>query len=193
MSRKPPRVTSNLDARGLKEIPDHELNAILRGADEIVGRGGRTLLKGILRGSQAKAVLEYGLDQSPVHGFFRNLSDDDALARIDWTILNGYLSIDHNGRLPLLTFTQKGWEIERENYAIELLAGFDELIGHGPPYEMEYLMDRNREMILILLDKVADTNDAKYIPLLEAWRKIDYLKVRRRIGHVIDQLMKRNI
>ena len=193
MSRKPHCVKNNLDASGLREIPDEELKAILRGADEIVGRGGRTLLKGILRGSRSKAILVHDLDRSPVHGFFRNLPDGDVLARIDWAILNGYLRIDHGGRLPLLTFTQKGWEIERENYAIELLAGFDELIGHGPPYEMEYLMDRNREMILILLDKVADTNDAKYIPLLEAWRKIDYLKVRRRIGHVIDQLMKRNI
>lgn len=192
MSRKPRRVTSNLDARGLKEIPDEELNAILRGVDEIIGRGGRTLLKGILRGSQAKAILDHGLDQSPVHGFFRDLPDGDVLARIDWAILNSYLRIDQGGRLPLLTFTQKGWEIERENYANELLVGFDEAIRRGPPFDMEYLKDRDREMILLLLDKVAATNDAKYIPVLEAWRKIDYQKVVRRTNQVINQLEKRH-
>ena len=192
MSRQPHCVKNNLDASGLREIPDEELKAILRGADEIVGRGGRTLLKGILRGSRSKAILVHDLDRSPVHGFFRNLPDGDVLARIDWAILNGYLRIDHGGRLPLLTFTQKGWEIERENYANELLVGFDEVIRRGPPFDMEYLKDRDREMILLLLDKVAATNDAKYIPVLEAWRMIDYQKVRRRIGQVIRQLEECN-
>lgn len=190
MSRKSRRVPVNLDAKGSKEIPEEELNAVLRGTDDIVGRGGRSLLKSILRGSQAKPVREHGLDTSPVHGFFRDLSDDEVLARIDWTILNGYLRIYYDNRLPLLEFTQKGWEIERENYANELLAGFDELIRRGPPFEMEYLKDRDRQMILLLLDKVAVTGDAKYVPILDAWRTIDYKKVRQRISQIIDQLVK---
>lgn len=190
MSRKSRRVPINLDAKELKEIPEEELNAVLRGADDIVGRGGRSLLKSMLRGSQAKPVREHGLDTSPVHGFFRDLPDDEVLARIDWTILNGYLRIYYNNRMPLLEFTQKGWEIERENYTNELIAGFDELIGCGPPFEMEYLKDRDRQMILLLLDKVAATGDAKYVPILDTWRTIDYKKVRQRIGQVIDQLVK---
>jgi len=47
-------------------------------------------------------------------------------------------------------------------------------------------------MILLLLDKTEATEDAKYIPVLEAWRKIDYQKVRRRIGQVIHQLEQRS-
>ncbi len=193
MSRKTRRVGIDLDAKGLKEIPDAELKAVLRGADDIIGRGDRTLLTNILRGSRTKKVLERGLDQSPVYGYFHNLSDDDTLARIDWTILHGYLTIEYDGRLPLLVFTPKGWEIERDIYAIELLAGFDEIFRDGPPYQMEYLKDRDRGMILLLLDKTAATEDAKYIPVLEAWQNVDYRKVRRRIGQVIHQLKQRNL
>ena len=192
MSRKIRRVGIDLDAKGLEEIPDAELKAVLRGADEIIGRGGRTLLTRILRGSRIKNVLERGLDQSPVYGYFHNLSDDDTLARIDWTILHGYLTIEYDGRLPLLVFTPKGWEIERDIYAIELLAGFDEILRDGPPFQMEYLKDRDRGMILLLLDKTAATGDAKYVPVLEAWRNVDYQKVRRRIGQVIHQLKQRS-
>lgn len=192
MSRKSRRVAVDLNAKGLKEIPRAELKAVLRGADEIIGRGGRTLLTGMLRGSANKKVRESGLDQSPVYGYFHNLSDDDTLARIDWAILHGYLRIEYCDQLPLLVFTSKGWEIEREAYAIELLAGFDEILRDGPPYTMEYLKDRDREMILLLLDKTEATQDAKYVPVLEAWRKIDYQKVRRRIGQVIHQLDQRS-
>jgi superfamily II DNA helicase RecQ len=192
MSRKSRRVAVDLNAKGLKEISQAELKAVLRGADEIIGRGGRTLLTRILRGSANNKVLEHGLDQSPVYGYFHNLSDDDTLARIDWVILHGYLRVEYSDRLPLLEFTSKGWEIEREAYAIELLAGFDEILRDGPPYPIEFLKDRDREMILLLLDKTAATEDAKYVPLLEAWRMIDYQKVRRRIGQVIHQLKQRS-
>ena len=193
MSRKSRRVVVELDAKGLKELPEAELNAVLRGADEIIGRGGRTLLTRILRGSRITNVLKRGLDQSPVYGYFHNLSDDDTLARIDWTILHGYLSIEYSNRLPVLVFTQKGWEIERDNYANELLAGFDEILRDGPPYPMEYLKDRDRGMILLLLDKTLASRETRYIPLLEAWRKVDYQKVRRRIGQVIHQLTECNV
>ena len=76
-----------------------------------------------------------------------------------------------------------GGEIERETYAEELLQGFDDLLVAGAePYDMSYLKDRARDMILLLLDKVEATGDRKYIPLLEAWAEFDYKKVRRRIG-----------
>ncbi len=58
----------------------------------------------------------------------------------------------------------------------------------GPPYDMTYLKDRNRGMILLLLDKVEAARDPKYIPLLEAWAQVDYKKVRERIREVIRRL-----
>ena len=96
------------------------------------------MLKRILRGSKNKTSAR-GLDSSPGYRHSKNLSDEDALARIDWAILDGYLRIEHLNRLPVLVYTQKGWEIERENYADESLAGFDKLIQEGPPFDMEYL------------------------------------------------------
>jgi hypothetical protein len=193
MSRKFRRVPIHLDAKGLSDLPEADLHAVLRGADDLIAQGGRTLLTRILRGSKSKDVLARGLDRSPVYGYFKNISDEQTLARIDWAIQNGYLRIEHFDRLPLLVYTQKGWEIERENYADELLAGFDNLIQKGPPYDMEYLKERDRQMILRLLGKVETTGDARYVPLLEAWKKIDYKKVQFRIREVIRRLEKERL
>lgn len=188
MSRKSRRAPIHLDAKGLIDLPVADLHAVLRGADDLIARGGRTLLKRILRGSKYKDVLARGLDRSPVYGHFKNLSDEETLARIDWTILNGFLRIEHLNRLPVLVYTQIGWEIERENFADELLAGFDNLVQNGPPYDMEYLKDKDRQMILRLLEKIESTLDTQHIPLLVAWKKIDYKKVQIRIREVIRRL-----
>lgn len=188
MSRKSRRAPIHLDAQGLSDLPEADLHAVLRGADDLIAQGGRTLLKRLLRGSRNKDILARGLENSPVYGYFKDLSDEDTLARIDWTILNGYLRVEHFDRLPLLVYTQKGWEIERENYADELLAGFDKLIQEGPPFDMEYLKDRDRPMILRLLDKIEAARDPRYVPLLVAWKKIDYKKVQVRIREVIKRL-----
>lgn len=55
---------------------------------------------------------------------------------------------------------------------------------------MTYLKDKDRGMILLLLDKVKveATGDPKYIPLLEAWERVDYERVRRRIRQAIGRL-----
>ncbi|MEE8078259.1 MAG: RQC-minor-1 family DNA-binding protein [Pseudomonadales bacterium] len=188
MGRKSRRVPVHLDAKGLEELPEHELLAVLRGADDLIAQGGRTLLMRILRGSANKDVLDRGLDQSPVYGYFRDLSNEDTLARIDWAILNGYLSIEHTNRLPLLGYTQKGWEIEREQYANELLSGIETTLRDGPPYHMAHLKDRDRGMILLLLDKIAATGDTRFIPALEAWKRVDYKKVQQRIRQTIQRL-----
>ena len=193
MSRKSRRVPIHLDAKGLSDLPEADLHAVLRGADDLIARGGRTLLKRLLRGSKNKDILARGLESSPVYGYFKHLSDEETLARIDWTILNGYLRVERFDRLPLLVYTKKGWEIERENYVDELLAGFDKLIQEGPPFDMVYLKDRDRPMILRLLDKIEATGDRRYVPLLVAWKKIDYKKVQSRIREVIRRLEKEQL
>lgn len=188
MSRRSRRVDIKLDAGGLKELSGDDLKAVLRGADDLIAQGGRTLLMRILRGSANKDVLERGLDNSPVYGYFRDLSNEDTLARIDWAILNRYLRIEYIHQLPRLVYTQKGWEIEREQYTDELLEGIEAMLKEGPPYDMAYLKDRDREMIWLLLDKIAATGDPSFIPTLQAWKKVDYKKVQQRIRQVIRQL-----
>ena len=182
MSRKVRRVNYDLDPKDIKKLPREELQAILRGADELIGKGGRSLLVKILQGSHAQDVLRLHLDQCPVHGYFHHLSADGILARIDRAILDGYLKVMYDYRLPVLVFTDAGWEIEKETFANELLAGFDELLtANQPPYDMSYLKDRNRTLIWCLLDKIQASGNPKYLPLLEAWERLDYNKVKLRI------------
>jgi hypothetical protein len=188
MSRRTHRVPFHLDAKGLQELPFTDQQAILRGADDLIGTGGRNLLVKILRGSRMKRLLELGLDDSPVHGHFRDLKDDEVLARVDWMILNRFLRIEYEGRLPVLVFTDRGWEIAREIRAEEFLRAFDAHLASGPPFDMSWLRERNRGLILLLLDKVEATGDARYVPVLEAWKAIAERKVRGRIDAVVRSL-----
>lgn len=189
MGRRVRRVPVNLNIDDLRPVPFEEIKVILRGADELIMSGGRTLLAKILKGSRESKVLELNLDRCPVYGYFKDFSIKAITTKIDWLILNEYLSIQYDRRLPLLVYTRKGWEIEMATYSDELLQGFDEMIASGKTeFDIADLKDRNREMILMLLNKVAATGDTKYIPILEAWRKIDYKKVRQRINWVINKL-----
>ncbi len=57
MGKKVKRVPVNLDAGDVAELQPDEISAILRAADELIGKGGRTLLSKIL-GSLIKAISE---------------------------------------------------------------------------------------------------------------------------------------
>ncbi|MEA4884530.1 MAG: RQC-minor-1 family DNA-binding protein [Clostridia bacterium] len=188
MSGRKERVQYHLDPRDVKDLPECEIAAILRGADNLIMRGGRTMLAKVLKGSRDRKVVELGFDQSPVYGYYSSLSQADVLARIDWVICSGYLDIEYDGRLPMLVLTDDGWAIERETYAHELLRGLDRLLVKGPPYDMGYLKDRNRELIWRLLDLIEESGNPGYIPLLEAWAEVDYQKVRKRINAAIRNL-----
>ncbi len=200
MSRKVNRVKYRLDAKNIQNLAPQEIKAILRGADPLIASGGRNLLAKILKGSRAKDVLNLKLNECPVYGYYNHLTLEEILARIDWVILNGYLRIEYDYRLPMLVFTEQGWEIERETFTDELLNDFDKLIDAGvvtsntaeAAQAMNYLKDRNRGMIMLLLDKVEATNDVKYVPLLKAWARIDYKKVRKRINQVVGHLQSFN-
>lgn len=189
MSRKVQRVPYQLDAHGRRSLPDAEIRAILRGADDLIMRGGRSLLVKVLKGSRSQDVLNQSLDRSPAYGYLRHLPPAEVLAHIDWVILNGYLTIEYDYRLPLLVYTERGWAIERETCAEEHFRWLTEALtaGQEPP-DMSHLKDRNREVIWRLLDKVEASRDRRYIPLLSAWEQIDYKKVRQRIRQVMERL-----
>ncbi|MBA7541684.1 hypothetical protein ES705_34000 [subsurface metagenome] len=189
MSREVRRVRVNLDPKNIDDLPFDEIKAILRGADDLIMRGGRSILAKILKGSKEKKVLEHNFNESPVYGYFSDLSIEEITAKIDWLILNGFLRIEYDYRLPLLVYTRKGWEIEMDTYTDELLKEFDNLLeSNNADFDMVYLKDRDREMILMLLDKVEATGNSRYIPILDAWKRIDYKKVRQRINKVIEEI-----
>jgi hypothetical protein len=56
MGKKVKRVPVNLDAGDVAELQPDEISAILRAADELIGKGGRTLLSKILKGSKEKST-----------------------------------------------------------------------------------------------------------------------------------------
>lgn len=187
MSRSRQRVSLQLRP-GPEDLSSEELRAILRGADDLIMSGGRNLLAKVLKGSRAQKVLALGLDDNPVHGFYRALSEEAILARIDRAIVDGWLAIEYDGRLPLLVFTDRGWAIEREARARELFDQLAENARRGPPFEVEALRDRNRSMIWRLLDLIEASRDPDFIPLLQAWSELDYRKVRQRIRSVLARL-----
>jgi len=191
MSRKVSRVPYRLDAKNISHLPLDEIEQIIRGADSIVGEAGRSLLAKILKGSGEKKVLELHFDKVPVYGCFKDLSIKQITEKIDWVILNGYLRIEYDYRLPLLYHTARGWAIAKEIRINEIIEQFNKMLESGTGYyNMRFLKDRNREMIFELLDKIKRSKDKKYIPLLESWAKIDYKKVRNRIQSVIEELSK---
>ncbi|MFL5242575.1 MAG: RQC-minor-1 family DNA-binding protein [Gemmataceae bacterium] len=189
MTRKIQRVPVHLDPKDIPALSAEEIRIILRGADELIMRGGRSLLVKILRGSQSKDVLDQSLDQSPVYGAYRDLSKEEVLARVDWVITNGYLAIEYDHRLPLLVYTQRGWAIEKESYACELLRSLEEAVDTScQPIDLAYLNDKNREIIWLLLEKIEATGDSKYIRLLREWENIAYKKGKQRIRALIERL-----
>ncbi len=192
MNRKIKKVPIYLHPQDLSPLTSEEVRVILRGADDLIGEGGRNLLAKILKGSRDKKVLALGLDNSPVYGYYSSLTIYDITSKIDWLIKNRYLIIEFSGRLPILIYSPKGWEIEKDTYTDEMISGFDKLIDSGIDcFNMLYLKDSARDMIMLLLDKIQHSNDRKYIPILKAWKKVDYKKVRARIDSVIGALDKR--
>ncbi len=148
------------------------------------------MLAKILRGSKDKKLLEHELDLCPVYGYYKGITLTEISHRIDFVIENGYLEIEYSSRLPVIVYTEKGWEIERETYAEELFQKLEDLLDGSDFSFVAELKDRNRGMILLLIDKIRNTGNPDFIPLLRAWQFIEYKKVRHAIQGVINELIK---
>lgn len=189
MGRKAHRVPLHLNCGGIKKLSDSEIALILRGADDLIMTGGRRLLARILKGSREKRLLELGLDSSPVYGALRDLSLDQVMSRIDWLIIRGYLAIEYDYRLPLLVYTRKGWEIERQTFTNEMLARLDRQIEDDDSgANFDWLNEINREVIFGVLDAIELSGDNKYVPALERWSRGTFKKVRYRIKAVLGSM-----
>lgn len=187
-SRVPVRLTS-VDEM-IKPNAD-ELRCILRGADEIIFTAGRDMLAKILKGSKDKKVLAHGLDRSPVYGCFGTRTIAAITAMIDWAIGARYLAVEHDGRLPLIVFAPKGWELYKPIYAEEL----HQLILQTTEEEavvalIERLKRTNREIVLILLEQIAATKNIGAIRFLERWKETEVKKVQARINWAVSEIRR---
>ncbi|MCD8509454.1 MAG: superfamily II DNA helicase, partial [Bacillus sp. (in: Bacteria)] len=130
--------------KNIKQLTEEEIKVILRAADEIIARGGRTLLAKILKGSKEKRVLELELDRSPVYGYFKSEKLDEIIQKIDWMIDYDFLDIEYFRKLPMIVFTERGWQIEADQYTDELLNEWREWLKQGKQSpDMTNLKDRN--------------------------------------------------
>ena len=194
MSRRITRTQVRLHPENTDKIFVQEIKMILRGADNLIMRGGRTLLSKMLKGSKKKKLLQLGLDQNPAYGYLKDLTIENILGKIDWLISNNYLSLEYDGRLPLLVYTPRGWDIEVETYSEELFERFHRIVENGETqYDFSNLKDRNREMILLLLEKISQRADKRYIPLLKSWENVDYKKIQSKIRSLIRIIEMRDV
>ena len=167
------------------------IRIILRGADDLIFSGGRGLLARVLKGSRQKAVLELELDRSPAYGALSKLSLDEITARIDWMIIYGYFRIEYDSHLPLLVYGERGWAIELETYANELLERLDKLIvdaENDALADVSWLTERNREVLRLVLDRIEESQHPKYLPALKRWKSTASKKMGRRI-HAVTQVL----
>lgn len=191
MSRKVRRVQVSLDAGEIKDLPQEDIRMILRGADELISTGGRSMLAKILKGSKDKKIFEYKLNECPAYGYYQDMKLDDISKCIDWMIKKDYLRIEYDYRLPLLVFSEKGWQIEKETFAQELYQRMCLDVEEKKARVLFEMKEVNRQVVMCVLDKIEKDGTKEFLPYLEAWKMLEVKKVAARIAEVEKKISKR--
>lgn len=191
MSKKVRRVPVVLDAGEIKDLPQEDIRMILRGADELISTGGRSMLAKILKGSKDKTIFKYKLNECPAYGYYQDMKLDDISKCIDWMIKEDYLRIEYDYRLPLLVFSEKGWQIEKETFAQELYQRMCLDVEEKKARVIFEMKEVNRQVVMCVLDKIEKDGTKEFLPYLEAWKMLEVKKVAGRIAEVENKISKR--
>lgn len=191
MSKKVRRVPVILDAGEIKDLPQEDIRMILRGADELISTGGRSMLAKILKGSKDKTIFKYKLNECPAYGYYQDMKLDDISKCIDWMIKEDYLRIEYDYRLPLLVFSEKGWQIEKETFAQELYQRMCLDVEEKKARVIFEMKEVNRQVVMCVLDKIEKDGTKEFLPYLEAWKMLEVKKVAARIAEVEKKISKR--
>lgn len=191
MSKKVRRVPVILDAGEIKDLPQEDIRMILRGADALISTGGRSILAKILKGSKDKKIFEYKLNECPAYGYYQDMKLDDISKCIDWMIKEDYLRIEYDYRLPLLVFSEKGWQIEKETFAQELYQRMCLDVEEKKARVIFEMKEVNRQVVMCVLDKIEKDGTKEFLPYLEAWKILEVKKVAARIAEVEKKISKR--
>lgn len=191
MSKKVRRVPVILDAGEIKDLPQEDIRMILRGADKLISTGGRSMLAKILKGSKDKRIFEYKLNECPAYGYYQDMKLDDISKCIDWMIKKDYLRIEYDYRLPLLVFSEKGWQIEKETFAQELYRRMCLDVEEKKARVFFEMKEVNRQVVMCVLDKIEKEGTEEFLPYLEAWKMLEVKKVAARIAEVENKISKR--
>lgn len=191
MSKKVRRVPVILDVGEIKDLPQEDIRMILRGADELISTGGRSMLAKILKGSKDKKIFEYKLNECPAYGYYQDMKLDDISKCIDWMIKKDYLRFEYDYRLPLLVFSEKGWQIEKETFAQELYRRMSLDVEEKKARVIFEMKEVNRQVVMCVLDKIEKERTEEFLPYLEAWKMLEVKKVAARISEVENKISKR--
>lgn len=191
MSKKVRRVPVVLDAGEIKDLPQEDIRMVLRGADELISTGGRSMLAKILKGSKDKTIFKYKLNECPAYGYYQDMKLDDISKCIDWMIKEDYLRIEYDYRLPLLVFSEKGWQIEKETFAQELYQRMCLDVEEKKARVIFEMKEVNRQVVMCVLDKIEKDGTKEFLPYLEAWKMLEVKKVAARIAEVEKKISKR--
>lgn len=191
MSKKVRRVPVSLDAGEIKDLPQEDIRMILRGADELISTGGRSMLAKILKGSKDKKIFEYKLNECPAYGYYQDMKLDDITKCIDWMIKKDYLRIEYDYRLPLLVFSEKGWQIEKETFAQEIYQRMCLDVKENKARVIFEMKEVNRQVVMRVLDKIEKDGTEEFLPYLEAWKMLEVKKVAARIAEVENKISRR--
>ena len=191
MSKKVRRVPVILDAGEIKDLPQEDIRMILRGADELISTGGRSMLAKILKGSKDKKIFEYKLNECPAYGYYQDMKLDDISKCIDWMIKKDYLRIEYDYRLPLLVFSEKAWQLEKETFAQELYRRMCLDVEEKKDRVIFEMKEVNRQVVMCVLDKIEKEGTEEFLPYLEAWKMLEGKKVAARIAEVENKISKR--
>ena len=188
MSKKVRRVPVVLDAGEIKDLPQEDIQMILRVADELISTGGRSMLAKMLKGSKDKKIFEYKLNECPAYGYYQDMKLDDISKCIDWMIKEDYLRIEYDYRLPLLVFSEKGWQIEKETFAQELYQRMCLDVEEKKARVIFEMKEVNRQVVMCVLDKIEKDGTKEFLPYLEAWKMLEVKKVAARIIEVENKI-----
>lgn len=188
MSKKVRRVPVVLDAGEIKDLPQEDIQMILRGADELISTGGRSMLAKMLKGSKDKKIFEYKLNECTAYGYYQDMKLDDISKCIDWMIKEDYLRIEYDYRLPLLVFSEKGWKIEKETFAQELYQRMCLDVEEKKARVIFEMKEVNRQVVMCVLDKIEKDGTKEFLPYLEAWKMLEVKKVAARIIEVENKI-----
>ena len=191
MSKKVRRVPVVLDAGEIKDLPQEDIRMILRGADELISTGGRSMLAKILKGSKDKTIFKYKLNECPAYGYYQDMKLDDISKCIDWMIKEDYLRIEYDYRLPLLVFSEKGWQIEKETFAQELYQRMCLDVEEKKARVLFEMKEVNRQVVMCVLDKIEKEGTEEFLLYLEAWKMLEVKKVAARIAEVENKISRR--
>ena len=188
MSKKS-RVQCHLsDLKGLATPSEKDISIILRAADEIIFKAGRTMLAKILKGSKDKKIVELQLDQAPSYGYFNHLSIEEITKIVDWMIVKDYLDIDYDGRLPLIIFSTRGWERYKPIYVEELFQKILLLDEDRTEDIINQLKQTNRQVIEMLLLRIGESCNNQFIEFMIKWEATEVKKVRALINQALSKL-----